>query len=143
MSTAFCLNRRPRSVNATRSQSYFDAIAGNARAKHRGEMFDGPLYSRILWFHKRRSSQGDIDNVAKKIHDALKNVVFDDDALITHSLAIRVDASVDVDLLGDEANPNAFAELAEMLADPDTQDILYVEVGLQPQRRIHLGPVIP
>ncbi len=55
---------------------------------------NGPLYARILWFHKDRTTQ-DVDNIAKRILDSLKGLVFDDDSAISHCLAARIDATMD------------------------------------------------
>ena len=69
-------------------------------------LLSAPLYSRIIWFHKYDTKgQGDIDNIAKRIHDALKGIVFADDAAITHTLAIRVDVTADYEILDDRAIP--------------------------------------
>jgi len=100
------------------------------------------LYSRIIWFHKYVSSQGDIDNIAKRIHDALEAVVFSDDQAITHTLAIKVDATANVEIIEDPENMEAFLELTERLAATDVKDILYVEIGRQESTQIHLGPVV-
>jgi Holliday junction resolvase RusA-like endonuclease len=143
MATAFSLARKPLSRNAKHAQGYLNAITLAAQNRHQGPLLVAPLYSRILWFHKQPSSQGDIDNMAKGIHDALKQVIFDDDRWITHTLAIRVDLSVQVDVLADPDNPEAFAELTELLGNPDVPHVLYVEIGSQPQRNIQLGAVTP
>ena len=133
---------RPRSLNAKVKLAYGNAIADAARARHTGSVFDGPLYSRIIWFHKYAASQGDIDNVAKRIHDALKTIVFSDDQAITHTLAIKVDATERVEIISDPENREAFLELSERLAANGVKDVLYVEIGRQESRPIHLGQVI-
>lgn len=141
MPLAICLPLKPRSLNAKLKASYSSAIADAARAKHDGTILDVPLYSRIIWFHKYISTQGDIDNVAKRIHDALKNVLFEDDRVITHTIAIRVDASQEVEIVGDPENPDAELDLAEHLASAEHRDVLYVEIGRQIDGKIRLGPV--
>jgi hypothetical protein len=142
MPTVICLPIRPRSLNARVKPAYSHAISEAARSRHIGGLFEGPLYSRIIWFHKSSSSQGDIDNVAKRIHDALKAIVFSDDQAITHSLAIKVDASGNVEIVEDPDNVEAFLELSERLAANDVKDILYVEVGHQESTKIHLGRIV-
>ena len=133
---------KPRSLNAKVSVAYSNAISDAARERHTGTLLDGPLCSRIIWFHKYVSSQGDIDNVAKRIHDALKSVVFSDDRSITRCLAIKVDATTNVEVVEDPDNIEAFLELSERLAANDVQDILYVEIGPQESTQVRLGRVL-
>jgi hypothetical protein len=104
-------------------------------------MVGGPLYSRIVWFHKYRSTQGDTDNIIKKIHDALIGIVFHDDRVITHTMAVRVDATEEPEIAPDPLNPLAAATLVESLAQADFKDVLYVEVGLQRSSKVQLGPL--
>lgn len=141
MPTVICLALRPRSLNAKTSAVYSDAISNAGRAGHIGVLLEGPLYSRIIWFHKYETSQGDSDNIAKRIHDALKNVVFSDDEGITHTLTIKVDATRNVEIVEDQGNLEAFLELSERLAEPDNRDVLYIEIGQQHSTQVHLGPV--
>ena len=141
MSLVLCLALKPRSLNARPSEDYRAAIAAAAQAKHQEALLDGPLYSRIIWFHKVASAQGDIDNIAKRIHDALKTVVFADDEVITHTIAIKVNTVSDVEIAEESGSAEAFLELSERLADPAASDVLYIEVGRQQSKRIRLGPV--
>lgn len=104
-------------------------------------MLTKPLYSRIVWFHQYNSTEGDADNIAKRIYDALKGILLDDDRLITHTMAVRVDASQQVDIIADPLYPDSAPLLAQSLADPVIRDILYVELGLQNDSQVHLGPL--
>jgi len=104
-------------------------------------MMSCPLYSRIIWFHKYRSSQGDVDNIAKRIHDALKGVLFLVDGLITHTMAVRVDAAERVDLVADPDYPARAEALVDSLDDESVRDILYIEIGRQSDPKIRLGPL--
>jgi Holliday junction resolvase RusA-like endonuclease len=143
MPLSFTVVTRPRSLNGKGKlkSGYAEVISGAARKRHSGEMFSGALYSRIIWFHKYDSIQGDIDNIAKRIHDALKGVVYSDDRIITHTLAIRVNASQAVRIVADPENAEAELELAERLQDPNAPDVLYIEIGRQFDSEVHLGPV--
>jgi Holliday junction resolvase RusA-like endonuclease len=76
MLVAFHMRRKPVSLNAKPNPQYAEQIAARVRDCYAGPMLSYPLYSRIIWFHKYRSSQGDVDNIAKRIHDALKGVLF-------------------------------------------------------------------
>jgi len=141
MILAFHLHRPPRSANKGPRPEYTRAIAEAARQHYAGDLVTGPLYSRIIWFHKYESLQGDADNIAKRIHDALKGVLFADDRIVTHTMSIRVDASQPVDIVSGPDLDSAGRSLAISLADETVRDILYIELGRQVDRRIHLGPI--
>lgn len=143
MPLSFTVVIRPRSLNGKGKlrSGYAEVISGAARQRHSGELLGGALYSRIIWFHKYDSIQGDIDNIAKRIHDALKGVVYSDDRTITRTVAIRVNASQAVRIVADPANPDAELELAMRLQDPNAPDVLYIEIGGQFDTEVHLGPV--
>jgi len=141
MLVAFHLPSRPRSLNAKVKESYAKAIREAAQQKYSGGLTSGALYSRIIWFHKYRSTQGDADNIAKRIHDALKGIVFADDGVITHTMTARVDATVDVEVIADTNHPDVAADLAQSLGNPEVRDVLYVEVGHQTNPQVYLGPL--
>jgi Holliday junction resolvase RusA-like endonuclease len=143
MPLSFTVVTRPRSLNGKGKlkSGYAELISSAARKRYSGDLLSGALYSRIIWFHKYDSIQGDIDNIAKRIHDALKGVVYSDDRIITHTLAIRVNASQAVRIVADPANAEAELELAERLQAPNAPDVLYIEIGRQFDSEVHLGPV--
>ncbi len=141
MVCSFHIDLKPRSANKPPRQGYSLKIATAARDQYDGPLLTDPLYSRIIWFHKYVSTQGDADNIAKRIHDALKGVLFADDRLITHSLAVRVDATRQIEIVADALHPTAAASLVERLSDPSVRDILYIELGRQTDQKIHLGSI--
>ncbi len=67
-------------------------------------------------------------------------MLFADDNAITHTMAVRVNVSLGVDLVS-QPYPDRVIEITGMLADPNVQNVLYVEVGDQIERKIQLGPV--
>ena len=140
MICAFHITRKPRSANKQPNRGYSNAIHA-ARKQYAGPLVSAPLYSRIIWFHKYNSTQGDADNIAKRIHDALIGTLFVDDRIIAHTLAVRVDASQRVDVVPHPEHGAPAVELVETLSDDTVKDILYVELGLQTDSRIHLGPI--
>jgi Holliday junction resolvase RusA-like endonuclease len=78
MTFAMVLPRRPISAKGRLNEKYHEAIHAEAQQRHGGkEMLKGELYCRISWFHKEATTQ-DVDNIAKRIIDALKGVVFPD-----------------------------------------------------------------
>src|SRR5438034_958488 len=70
-------NRKPSPRFTSRLQS--------AAATHGAQLLSGALYARISWFQLRRS-QGDVDNIAKRILDSLIGVVIRDDDDIVRCL---------------------------------------------------------
>lgn len=140
MPFVICLAEKPLSANATLRRGYTERIAAEARMIHADPHFKVPLYSRIIWFH-RGPAQGDSDNIAKRIHDALKHIVFEDDSIITHTMAVRVDISSQAEIVADGANPDAFERLTQMLSDTGNKHVLYIEIGKQNGARIYLGPL--
>ena len=98
-----------------------------------------PLYSRILWLC-RRPNFGDVDNIVKPILDALKGIVFDDDALISQSLVTRIDPRHAYEIV-DAGEPNEpFQELIDLLS-MKLDDIIYVEVGRISSQRLVFGTI--
>ena len=80
------LPRRPiaaKNPNPNYTQALRDAAA--VRMNGRGA-FSGSLYARVVWMHRTATTQ-DVDNILKRILDALKGVVFADDFAITHCMA--------------------------------------------------------
>ena len=116
-------------------------IGEAARESYPGPLISSALYSRIIWFHKYASTEGDADNIAKRVHDALKGIIFQVDRLITHTLAVRVDATQQVEIVPDPIHPGPSARLAESLSDDAVRDVLYVELGVQKSLNVHLGPI--
>jgi Holliday junction resolvase RusA-like endonuclease len=141
MLVAFHIHRKPLSTNAKLKAGFMRAVAEAARTHYTGPLISASLYSRIVWFHKYRTSQGDADNMAKRIHDALKEIVFADDRVITHTMAVRVDATEEIEIVPDPDSPLAADALIQSLADPGVKDILYIELGFQTDPRVHLGPI--
>ena len=79
------LARRPISANKGPNPRYAKAPREIARSKQ-ANVSNGPLCARILWFHKDPTTQ-DVDNIAKRILDSLKGLVFADDGAISHFLS--------------------------------------------------------
>jgi hypothetical protein len=101
----------------------------------------GPLYARIVWFHKDRTSQ-DVDNIAKRILDALKGIVFDDDASISHCLAARIDATIDYELSGSPPSERDAGLLLEFLANDPSRHVIYIEIGRRTSVAVRFGEVV-
>lgn len=103
-------------------------------------MMDGPLYARIIWFHKYQTTQ-DVDNIAKRILDSLKDIIYRDDYAITHCLAARVDAAGNYDFAGPNAETD-YARLLGYLADETERNVLYFEIGSRTSAEVRFGEVL-
>lgn len=137
---AFVTPTRPRSANANPTTRFTNAIAASAQAAWSGPFLSSPLYARIVWFHKYRRD-GDVDNIAKRLLDSLKGVVYSDDQAITHCLTCGVDARYDVELDGSAVEATVFANLEALVANNTDRDVLYVEIGEQTSAVVRFGPV--
>ena len=104
-------------------------------------ILNGPLYARILWFHKDKTDQ-DADNIAKRILDALKGTVFIDDRAVSHCLAARVDARIEYELDGAPPSEQEERMLLELLGDDGTRKVLYVEIGSRTSSTASFGEVL-
>jgi len=102
----------------------------------------GPLYSRIIWFHRYFSDQGDVDNILKPIHDALKGAAYDDDQSIVRTASFRINIAQEYVVDSDPLDPEAGFELLRHLDSAENRDILYIEIGEQVDARVRLGPVL-
>ncbi len=141
MLVAFHLHCKPVSLNSKkRNLQYTESIQARARSCYAGPLLASPLYSRIIWFHREIDAQGDVDNIAKRIHDALKGVLFIDDRSITHTMTVRVQVSDRTELVADPDDP-AHDALLGSLDDESIRDILYIEIGKQTDPKIYLGPI--
>jgi len=131
--------RRPMSANKGPNENYKTALSEAARFRH-PTILDGPLYARILWFHKDKTNQ-DVDNIAKRILDSLKGVVFRDDLAVSHCLAARIDARIEYELDGVPPSEQEEKMLLELLGDDQTRNVLYIEIGPRTSSAASFGEV--
>jgi hypothetical protein len=101
----------------------------------------GPLYVRIIWFQRERTP-GDIDNIAKRILDALKGIVFRDDEEIDRCLTQRSIAEVGRTFPVDPSRIPSLSVLAALQALLNTEEhVLYIEIGPVGDQMTGFGPV--
>ena len=99
-----------------------------------------PLYARIAYFYTYPRDEGDTDNIAKPLLDALCGVAYPDDGMIKRCL-------VDAIFFGDVADLNLSLVYAPQRPAEDLlgvltgrhSDVLYVEVGPLTAQRLELG----
>jgi hypothetical protein len=132
---------KPISANAKRHDSrwYTELLQTTARA-HTSQMLDGPLYVRIIWFQSRFAA-GDVDNLAKRILDALKGIVFQDDGDIVRYLTQKAVTSSHSFLMVPSEAPTEVAQAELDTLVGNEEHVLYIEVGPVTNSRISFGPV--
>ena len=106
----------------------------------------GDLYARITWFHAEKRTQ-DVDNIPKRIMDALNGVIFDDDKLVAQTLATAVDTRRDYTLGAPDVDDDLYRSLLQQLEAMELQGndaprhLLYVEVGHIERQTAEFGPI--
>lgn len=138
---AMVVGLKPISANRGANQRYTSQLQRAALAKG-AQILTGPLYARITWFQLRRS-QGDVDNIAKRILDSLKGVVIQDDddvirCLIQETVADST-GNFAFDALG-IPSATALAILQSLLGVED--HVLCIEVGPVVEPTVYFGPVL-
>ncbi len=83
-----------------------------------------------------------MDNIPKRILDSLKGIIFDDDFAVSHSLAARIDATLDNEIPSEGISAEDHGMLSTLLGDPNKPDILYVEIGPRTKPAVAFGEVI-
>ena len=134
---------RPISANAKSQQSQWYTQRLQAVAMATGQLpLSGPLYARIVWFQLHRSP-GDVDNIAKRILDALKGIVIHDDDDIDRCLIQRSIAEADGTFPIDASQIPSRSVLAALQALLNTEEhVLYIEIGRISSQTTGFGPVV-
>ncbi len=121
----FFVRSRPASANNSRKPRYRSKMVEAARSLMTDRtLLPGPLYARITWIHFRPREQ-DVDNIAKPLLDALREVVYEDDRLIEQCLVTSIDGT---DLSTSGLEPTVADALTRYLEEP-SDHLLMVEVG--------------
>ncbi len=109
-----------------------EAFGGRARLR-------GSLYARITYLHLQPAMQ-DVDNLIKRILDAMKGIVFDDDGEVRQCLAERI-AVADRFTIAERRRPSGIVDrLLEFLAEGQPH-ITYIEVGHAARQALSFGPI--
>jgi hypothetical protein len=132
---------RPRSLGSEQYRGYQARLREKARAGSAGRTpLSGDLYVRILWLHTQPTTL-DIDNIAKRILDSLKGIVYDDDNAIVMCLLQRLRYTVAVEIISRPDTPSEIVDELNALMQQRRRDILCIEVGQVRERQIVFGPV--
>ena len=139
---ALALAVKPVSSNAKPQQSrWYDRLLQDAARAQGWYLLSGPLYARIVWF-QLQSTQGDVDNVAKRILDAFKGIVFEDDEQIARCLTLKTVADLGGNFSMDPTMIPSSSILLQLEALLRTeQHTLYIEMGPVIDPMVSFGPV--
>jgi hypothetical protein len=141
MSFIMVIPERPRSLGSEQYRGYQARLREKARAGFTGRApLRGDLYMRILWLHTQPTTL-DIDNIAKRILDALKGIVYDDDNTIVMCLLQRLRYTMTVEIVSRPDTPSEVIDELNGLMEQRRRDILCIEVGQVRERQIVFGPV--
>jgi hypothetical protein len=139
---AMVLPRRPIS-SGSGGKDLFKAAVREAALKlipHSPRYSAGSLYARVIWFHAEGTTQ-DVDNIAKRLFDALDGAIYASDQQIVKCALEKVYYTSDAyELTGTAIPDDVFKELVEYLGQR-AKHVLYVEVGSMPSRRVVFGPI--
>ena len=141
------IGRRPPSGQKGPNPQFASSISQEARQRWGTRApLQGDLYARITWFHGERRTQ-DVDNIPKRILDALTDIVFEDDKIIAQTLATAIDVQRDYVIGASTADDDLYQYLLQRLEAMERQDIdaprhlLYVEVGQLDRQNAAFGPI--
>lgn len=135
------LLRAPLSIEAKGKKGYQQAIRKEAKARYIDEPLDSEnLYVRIVWFARKKGVGPDVDNIFKRILDALEKIVYSKDRQIRQCLATRIDIEKEYTLSVRHIPDDLYERLVNLLGAWNS-DILFFEVGQLPSQQAIFGPI--
>jgi len=138
---AFVLETRPKSAQSKGKKEKYSAQFSDAAKKlilTSPHFASGDLYLRVVYLF-RGSFRIDVDNILKPIADAMRSVVYKDDASIVKCCAHRVDIGTSYTLVDRALSAEKYSELLTLISK--SEHILVVEVGLMPGGDVAFGPI--
>lgn len=134
------LLRTPIGIEAESKKGYQEAIRKEAKARYTDEPLDTDnLYVRIVWFARKKGGP-DVDNIFKRIVDALKGIVYQDDGQFRQCLATKIDLEEPYKLSTRHIPEDLYGRLVVLLDSSDS-DILFIEVGQVTSQEIVFGEI--
>lgn len=136
------LSRTPKSANAEGRflVNYQQRIADDANARYKSAaVVSDRLYIRIVWFTRKKGGP-DVDNIIKPIVDALKGIIYKDDALISQCLSVRIDLEKPYKVSNDSISDDKYQELVDTI-NSECNDVLYIEIGSAMPQQAVFGPI--
>ena len=137
------LLRTPLGIEAESKKGYQQSIREEAKARYTDEPLDNDnLYARIVWFARKRGIGPDVDNIFKRILDALEGIIYLKDRQIRQCLATRIDIEKEEEytLSDRHISDDLYERLVNLLGSSDG-DILFIEVGQLTSQHAVFGPI--
>lgn len=140
MAFSMLLLRTPISIEAQAKKGYQQSIKKEAKARYKDEPLDSDnLYVRIVWFARKKGGP-DVDNIFKRILDALGKIVYQKDRQIRQCLATRIDIEKEYTLSVRYIPDDLYERLVNLLGSWNS-DILFIEVGQLTSQQAIFGPI--
>lgn len=134
------LLRTPLSIEAKGKKGYQQAIRTGAKARYKDEPLDSDnLYVRIVWFTRKKGGP-DVDNIFKRVVDALEGIVYWKDRQIRQCVATRIDTEKEYTLSTRHIPEDLYRELVDLIPSSPS-DILFIEVGQLTSQHAVFGPI--
>ena len=134
------LLRTPLRMEAESRKGYQESIKKEAKARYRVEPLESDnLYVRIVWFARKKGGP-DVDNIFKRILDALEGIVYRTDGQIRQCLATKIELAKPY-TLSTRHIPDDLYERLVVLLDSYDGDILYIEVGQVTSQEVLFGEI--
>lgn len=134
------LLRTPLGIEAESKKGYQQAIRNEAKARYGDEPLKSDnLYVRIVWFARKKGGP-DVDNIFKRILDALEGIVYHTDGQIRQCLATKIELAKPYTLSTRNIPDDLYGRLVVLL-DSSDNDILFVEVGQVTSQEVVFGEI--
>jgi len=134
------LLRTPIGIEAESKKGYQQSIKKEAKARYSDEPLDGDnLYVRIVWFARKKGGP-DVDNIFKRILDALEGIVYRTDGQIRQCLATKIELAKPY-MLSTRYIPDDLYGRLVILLDSSDSDILFIEVGQVTLQEVVFGEI--
>ncbi len=128
---------KPLAYKARGKAKYQAALANEARNVALAPLLATRLYSKAYYWHRGKATI-DADNLSKPILDALKGIVYEDDAQVVLRATARVALESDsYELVQHGIDPERYQRLITLIAEEP--QVLYIEVGELTSFRLNLG----
>ena len=134
------LLRTPIGIEAESKKGYQQSIKKEAKVRYTDEpLYSDNLYVRIVWFARKKGGP-DIDNIFKRILDALKGIVYQDDGQIRQCLATKIELAKPYTLSNRHIPDDLYRRLVVLL-DSSGSDILFIEAGQVTSQEVVFGEI--
>jgi hypothetical protein len=134
------LLRAPIGIEAESKKGYQQSIKKEAKARYTDDPVESDnLYVRIVWFARKKSGP-DVDNIFKRILDALEGIVYRTDGQIRQCLATKIELAKPYTLSTHHIPEDLYGRRVVLL-DSSVSDILFIEVGQVTSQGVVFGEI--